>query len=108
MADSSDALEDEEKVEAAMADSKMASLFDVRLVVGGLLTLYGIILLVMGLFDNDQAIQKAAGVRINLVTGIALLVVGAFFLLWMKTRPLRSDPATRDAGKADAGRRRAH
>ena len=94
--DGSAAQADEKKVEAAMADSKMASLFDVRLVVGGLLTLYGIILLVIGLFDGDKAIQKAAGVRINLLTGIGLLIVGVVFLLWMKTRPLRAEPTAGD------------
>ena len=104
--DSSDAREDEAKVEAAMADSKMASLFDVRLVVGGLLTLYGLILLVMGLFDSDQEVQKAAGVRINLVTGIVLLIVGVFFLLWMRARPLRAEPAK--PGDADGPSRPAH
>jgi len=91
--DGSNAREDEAKVEAAMADSKIASLFDVRLVVGGLLTLYGVILLVMGLFDGQAAVAKAAGVRINLVTGVVLLVVGVGFLLWMRTRPLRAEPS---------------
>ncbi|MCU1676207.1 MAG: hypothetical protein JWM93_965 [Frankiales bacterium] len=95
--DSSDARADEAKVQAAMSDSKMASLFDVRLVVGGLLTLYGIVLTVMGLLDDDTAVEKAAGLRINLWTGIVLLAVGALFLFWMRVRPLHVElnPAKR-------------
>ena len=93
---------DEAKVNAALSDSKMASLFDVRLVVGGLLTIYGVVLTVMGLLDGSGAVQKAAGVRINLWTGIVLLVVGVGFLLWMRARPLHPEAPTPDS-KADSG-----
>jgi len=81
--DNEEALADEKKVEAAMADSKMASLFDIRLVVGGVLVIYGAILTVMGIVDSSKAVQKAAGIRINLWTGLAMLALGALFLLWI-------------------------
>ncbi|MDQ1681839.1 MAG: hypothetical protein QOH99_380 [Frankiaceae bacterium] len=100
--DSSAARADEQKVESAMSDSKMASLFDVRLVVGGLLTLYGIVLTIMGIADGSDAVQKAAGIRINLWTGLAMLVVGLLFLLWMRIRPLRIERPASD--KADRPR----
>jgi xanthine/uracil/vitamin C permease (AzgA family) len=68
----------------------VARLFDVRLVIGGLLTLYGIVLTIKGITDNHAALQKAAGYRINLWTGLGLLVVGLFFLAWMKFAPLQA------------------
>jgi xanthine/uracil/vitamin C permease (AzgA family) len=96
---------EEEKVSAAMVDSKMASLFDVRLVVGGLLTVYGVVLLIMGITDGSDEVQKAAGLRINLWTGIAMLVVGVLFLLWMRVRPLHVEPQVgRQPGPEESGR----
>ncbi|WP_169978975.1 hypothetical protein [Microbispora sp. H10836] len=62
-------------------------LFDIRRVIGGLFLVYGVILTVTGLFDSAQEVQKAEGIRINLWTGIAMLVVGAAFLLWERLRP---------------------
>ena len=72
------------------ARSGVARLFDVRLVIGGLLTVYGVILTVKGIVDNNAAVQKAAGLRINLWAGVSLLVVGLFFLVWIKLSPLQA------------------
>ncbi|GII21486.1 hypothetical protein [Planosporangium mesophilum] len=66
-----------------------ARLFDVRRVIGGLFVLYGLVITVVGLFDSPAEIRKAAGVRINLWTGLAMLALGAGFLLWMRLRPLK-------------------
>ena len=79
--------------EAKQDDGKTtgaARLFDVRLVVGGLLTIYGVVLTAKGVVDNHTAVHKAADIRINLYTGIGLLVVGVFFLVWMKLAPLQA------------------
>ncbi len=70
----------------------MSRLFDVRLVIGGVLSVYGVVLLITGLLDSKGAVAKAAGIRINLWTGIGLLVVGVFFLGWMKVLPLAAVP----------------
>jgi xanthine/uracil/vitamin C permease (AzgA family) len=69
--------------------SKISRLFDIRLIVGGLLTLYGIILLIRSAFDSSADIHKAAGIRINLWTGLGMLVVGLLMLTWMRLRPLQ-------------------
>jgi hypothetical protein len=73
-----------------MADKsgkKTAGAFDVRNIIGLLLTAYGVILTAMGLFaDADE--DRTGGVNANLYAGIALLVVGAFFLVWMRLRPI--------------------
>ncbi|KAA9374268.1 hypothetical protein F5972_32400 [Microbispora cellulosiformans] len=75
-------------------------LFDIRRVIGGLFLLYGLILTVTGLFDGAEEIQKAEGIRINLWTGIAMLVVGGAFLLWERLRPADA-PAPSDASSDD-------
>jgi hypothetical protein len=67
----------------------MASLFDLRVVIGGLLVLYGLILTVMGVFASDAGKAKAAGINVNLWSGIVLLAGRAVFLLWARLRPLR-------------------
>jgi hypothetical protein len=65
-----------------------ANLFDLRRIIGGLFILYGIILVIVGIGDSDAEIAKAAGVHVNLWTGVGMLVVGALFLVWAFTRPL--------------------
>jgi hypothetical protein len=80
-----------EKAEATGRATGMASLFDLRMVIGGLLALYGVILTVMGLFASDQAKAKAAGININLWAGLVILAGGAVFLAWARLRPLRAE-----------------
>lgn len=72
---------DKEKLSAA------ARLFDVRRVIGGLFVVYGVIVLILGIFDNQAEIDKAEGVRINLWMGIGMLVLGLLFLLWLRLNP---------------------
>jgi len=79
-----------EEAEARDRASGMASLFDLRMVIGGLLTLYGVTLTVMGVFASDQAKAKAAGININLWAGVVILAGGAIFLAWARLRPLRA------------------
>ena len=80
-----------EEAEARDRASGMASLFDLRMVIGGLLTLYGIVLTVLGLFASDDAKAKAAGININLWAGLVILAGGAVFLAWARLRPLRAE-----------------
>lgn len=76
---------------AESATSGAASLFDLRNVIGALFTLYGIVLIVYGFFDSAADIEKAAGIRINLWTGLGMLVTGLVFLAWARLRPLRTE-----------------
>lgn len=64
-----------------------ARLFDIRRIIGGLFVLYGVIVTVTGLTDSDATIAKAQGVNINLWTGVGMLGLGVFFLVWLKLRP---------------------
>ena len=64
-----------------------ARLFDVRRIIGGLFVVYGLLVGAIGLFDSPEQIDKAQGVNINLWAGLAMLVLGALFLLWQWLRP---------------------
>ncbi|MDB5074616.1 MAG: hypothetical protein JWO42_795 [Chloroflexi bacterium] len=68
--------------------SAAAALFDLRILIGGLFTVYGVALIGAGIFDGAAEKQKAAGININLWTGIGMLVVGLLFLLWWRLQPL--------------------
>ena len=67
--------------------TKTAGVLDIRNLIGLLLTIYGAILLLLGLFA-DTAPEKTGGVNANLWAGLALLVAGGSFLLWAKLRPV--------------------
>jgi len=81
---------------------KATRLFDVRLVIGGLFTVYGVIVTLIGLFDNHSEIEKAQGVRINLWMGLGMLVVGLLMLLWLRLNPLPTpEPRAEETGDAE-------
>jgi hypothetical protein len=67
--------------------SAAARLFDVRRVIGGLFVVYGVIVTLIGVFDGASELDKAQGVRINLWTGLGMLLLGGLFLLWQWLRP---------------------
>jgi hypothetical protein len=69
--------------------SAAAKLFDLRILIGGLFTFYGLILLVAGIAASSADLHKASGVNINLVMGIGMLVLGLLFLAWWRLQPLR-------------------
>jgi hypothetical protein len=68
-------------------DKHLAGLFDIRNIVGVLMTIYGVILLLMGLFGDPEE-NKTGGVNANLWAGISLLVFGISFLVWARLRPV--------------------
>ncbi|MFE6521514.1 hypothetical protein [Streptomyces sp. NPDC057794] len=69
-----------------------ARLFDIRRIIGGLFVLYGVIVTIAGLTASDADIDKAEGVNINLWTGLGMLALGLFFLVWLKLRPTAPPP----------------
>nr|WSY54298.1 hypothetical protein OG999_31980 [Streptomyces sp. NBC_00886] len=64
-----------------------ARLFDLRLIIGGLFVVYGVIVTIAGINPSDSSLDKSEGVNINLWTGLAMLLLGIFFLGWVKLRP---------------------
>ena len=75
---------------------RVARLFDVRLVIGGLFVIYGIIVTLVGLFDTSADLEKAQGVRINIWMGLAMLVFGLLVLLWLRLSPPEALPEPGD------------
>jgi hypothetical protein len=69
-------------------DAAKRALFDLRTILGGMFLLYGAYLTIRGLTDSQAAIDQAAGIRINLWTGLGALAAGAAFLTWARLRPL--------------------
>jgi hypothetical protein len=71
--------------------AQAANLFDLRRIIGGLFVVYGVLLAVLGLFDSQKEIDKAAGVNINLWAGLGMLAFGLLFITWALTRPLSEE-----------------
>jgi cytochrome c biogenesis protein CcdA len=63
-----------------------SSLFDLRYLIGGLFTFYGVLLIIASFFVPHI---KSGDIDINLWLGIAMLILGLFFLGWARLRPLR-------------------
>ena len=59
-----------------------AGLFDIRVIIGALIGLYGLILVIAGLFTSDSQMAKADGLNINLYAGLGMLVAGIGFGVW--------------------------
>jgi hypothetical protein len=68
--------------------AQAANLFDLRRIIGGLFTVWGILLIILGATDSPAEANKAAGININLYAGIGMLALGLFFVAWALTRPL--------------------
>ena len=75
-----------------------AGALDIRNIIGGLLSTYGVILVVVGLF-GDADTDKTGGVNANLWAGVGLLVVGGGFLAWARLKPLLV-PETTGSGQS--------
>ena len=90
--------------------SASAKLFDIRILIGALFTVYGVVLIVAGIFASAAEKAKASGVNINLWTGIGMLILGVLFLLWWRLQPLKppSEPADPSRSTTTANARRDH
>jgi drug/metabolite transporter (DMT)-like permease len=63
--------------------------FDVRIVIGVLLGIYGIVLVVTGLVDTSEAeLAKSDDMNINLWAGAGMVVAALVFIVWARLRPL--------------------
>jgi hypothetical protein len=81
-------LSDEEEREAA----RTANRFDIRRLIGALFVLYGVILLIVGIVGSHAVKTKAAGININLWTGLGMLIFGALMIFWALARPVAPEP----------------
>ena len=87
---------DTPQVDAATA-AKAANRFDIRRIIGGLFLLYGLILVVVGVVGSEEIKNKAAGINVNLWTGVAMLAFGALMVAWALLRPVVPDREIPDA-----------
>jgi hypothetical protein len=53
-----------------------------------LFVLYGVVLIITGAFGSDEVKNKAAGLNVNLWTGLGMLVVGVLMIVWALARPV--------------------
>jgi NADH:ubiquinone oxidoreductase subunit 6 (subunit J) len=79
---------EEDEIRAA----KIANRFDIRRIIGGVFLLYGVILIVTGIVGTHAVKNKAAGINIDLWTGIAMLIVAAMMIAWALWRPVAPEP----------------
>ncbi|MFI6371305.1 hypothetical protein [Streptomyces sp. NPDC050546] len=91
-----------EVTELQSKSATAAQLFDIRRIIGGLFVVYGVIVMIAGFTASDADIDKAEGVNINLWTGLGMLLLGLFFLAWLKLRPAAPPPP--DAAPGDEPR----
>ena len=88
-------ISDEEEAQAARA----ANRFDIRRLIGGVFTVYGFILLALGIFGSHATKNKADGINVNLWTGLAMLVFAGLMIFWALSRPtVPEPPETRGEG----------
>ncbi|WP_432145099.1 hypothetical protein [Streptomyces sp. bgisy084] len=80
-----------------------ARLFDVRRIIGGLFTVYGVIVTIAGLMASDADLKKAENININLWTGLGMLALGLFFLIWQTLRPAVPPAAGEPADEGEGG-----
>ncbi len=68
--------------------AQLQNRFDIRRIIGGLFLLYGTVLVILGIVGSHAVKTKAAGINVNLWTGLAMLVVGALMIAWALWRPV--------------------
>jgi hypothetical protein len=66
--------------------ARAANRFDIRRIIGGLFILYSLILIALGLFGSEHIKNKAAGINVDLWTGLGMLIFGAIMIFWALTR----------------------
>ncbi|MFF7074726.1 hypothetical protein [Streptomyces pseudovenezuelae] len=89
-----------EVTELQAKSATAARIFDLRRIIGGLFVLYGIIVTIAGINPSDSSLDKSEGININLWTGLGMLALGIFFLIWLKLKPVA--PAKVDEKPDDA------
>ena len=92
-------------VQQKTASDWVSRLFDLRAIISVLFLIYGAVLIVMGFVGTSDAdIERAGGINLNLWSGIAMLIVGALFGIWVLMRPLKLPTPEEIAQAPDPGR----
>jgi hypothetical protein len=78
--------------EEELRTARIANRFDIRRIIGGVFIVYGITLTVVGIVGSEEVKNKAAGINVNLWTGLGMLVVGVLMIVWALARPVAPEP----------------
>jgi hypothetical protein len=70
--------------------ARAANRFDLRRIIGAVFLVYSAVLIVTGIVGSDEVKNKAAGINVDLWTGLGMLVVGALMIIWALARPVAS------------------
>lgn len=76
-----------------------AGAFDIRTFIAALIGIYGVVLVLMGIFStSEEDLAKADGLNVNLWAGIGMIVAAVLFQAWAMLRPVvvPDDPAELD------------
>lgn len=72
------------------AHVETAGAFDIRVFIGTLLGLFGLIITVMGLFFfTAHESEKTGGLNANLWAGLVMIAVAILFVIWARLDPIR-------------------
>lgn len=66
---------------------RLAKLFDLRTFIGSLFCIFGVAVTLAGLTASDADIDQASGLNVSLYSGLAMLVTGIGFIVWMLVQP---------------------
>ena len=66
-----------------------AHLLDLKIPLGGLLSFYGLLLVVYGVIEDPAMYDKSFGMNVNLFWGLVMLVAGGTFVVmhWIRRKP---------------------
>jgi len=65
----------------------LAKMFDLRMFIGSLFVVFGIIVTLRGATASRADIAKAAGINLSLWTGLLMLATGIIFVAWTLISP---------------------
>jgi hypothetical protein len=77
-----------------------AGAYDVRNVIAALIGFYGIVLVLVGIF-GEQEPDKTGDVNANLWAGLAMIVFAIAFALWSRLRPVVVAPKAGGSHEGD-------
>jgi len=82
---------------------RKAGAFDIRVFIGSLIGIYGLVLVLVGLFGtSDSQLAKSDDLNINLWAGLGMVLVAAGFFVWARLRPVIV-PVDPDAAATPSG-----
>ena len=65
--------------------------FDLRLPIGILFSIYGVLLTIYGLLGNKEQYARSLGMNVNLTWGIVMLVFGVLMLFFARRGKKKSE-----------------